>query len=162
MPGPQRRLLVRAGQMMTLRLETLPGFRSGSRLTSFAVVEWAGRVGHPSSYALLGGSKSDKAGVALSVTDSAQAFREALAAPTDSVQWGLPPEYEKAIVTALAEQPLPVLVSRSAHSKVGSSSLAFGAVAVLLSQILAWGVPDDDDAVWRQWDRCWNIAASSV
>jgi hypothetical protein len=155
-PGPEQRVLVRSNGTMTLRVETAEGFRSGSQLPSFATVEWAGRIGHPSSYALLGGTRSDTAGV--SVHASGASFKEALAAPTDDVRWGLPSEYEEAIVSLLADQSQRVLVSRAAYGVVGSSERAFRAVALPLSQILASGLPSAEDAVWKLRDHCWNTA----
>ena len=141
---------------MTLRIETGQGFRSGSRLPAFATVEWAGRVGHPSSYALLGGTRSDVPRVSLH--DSGASFGEALAASADDVRWGLPPEYEEAVLTLLADQPQPVLVSRAAYGMVGSSVRAFRAVALLLCQVLASGLPSSDEDAWKLRDQCWNAA----
>ena len=142
---------------MTLRVELgHRSGRSGSSLPPFATVEWAGRVGHPSSYALLGGTRSDQSRV--SQFGSGGLFKESLAAPADDVCWGLPPEYEDAILEVLAEQPQPVLVGRAAHGAVGSSAKVFRTVALMLSHVLAADLPGNDAAVWQEWDRGWNAA----
>lgn len=141
---------------MTLRVETTRGFRSGSALPPSATVEWAGRIGHPSSYALLGGAKSDTPRLRLYSPDGP--FKAALAARADDVRWGLPSEYEEAILTVLADTAQPVLVSKAAHGQVGSSELAFRAVALLLSRVLASGLPTLDDEAWKLFDHCWNAA----
>jgi hypothetical protein len=138
---------------MTLRVE-MSALGSGSKLPEFATVEWAGRIGHPSSYALLGGRRSDMPGVR--VYSSGGSFRQALAARADDVRWGLPVEYEEAILKLLADTAQPVSVSRAAHGEVGSSQRTFRAVALLLSRILASGLPGDEDEVWKLHDHCWN------
>lgn len=139
---------------MTLRIEAGARFRSGSRLPTFATVEWSGRIGHPSSYALLGGARSPETRV--SVFASGAAFNDALAAPADDVRWGLPPEYEKAVLNALADRPEHLVVSRAAYAEIGSSEVAFKGVALMLCQILTVGLPSDDGDVWKMLDRCWN------
>lgn len=139
---------------MKMRLETVEGFRNGSELPTFLTVEWAGRIGHPSSYGLLGGARSDSPMV--NVGPAGGSFKRALTGRADDVRWGLPKEYAAAILASLADAAQPVSVSKAAHGMVGSSERAFVAVALLLSQLLALGMPVDDVDVWTLWDRCWN------
>ena len=133
---------------MLLRLTFGDGFRSGSQPPSWATVEWVGRAGHPSSYALLSGTRADR--VRISVDPGDAFFKDALAANLDDVRWGLPREYEAAVLRVLSDQPTRVLVGRAAHALVGSSALSFAAVALLLSKILAVGVPDPEASVWAE------------
>ena len=81
-----------------------------------------------------------------------------MAGSADDVRWGLPPEYEEAVLTLLADHPQPVLVSRAAYGVVGSSVHTFRAVALLLAQVLAAGLPSNDEDVWKVRDQCWNAA----
>jgi hypothetical protein len=86
-PSPSRRLLVRDGGSMSMRVEWGMGFRSGSSLPSWATVEWAGRIGHPSSYGLLGGAPLRAPGIG--VIDEGGRFAEALATSGDDVSLGV-------------------------------------------------------------------------
>ncbi len=138
---------------MRLRLELGPTGR-GSTLPSYATVEWSGRVGHPSSYALLTGTRSKTPGIAL--LDSGGAYRSPLVAGGDELRWGLPAEYEAAVADVLEHEPQAVVVSHAAHGLVGSSQAAFRGVARLLCRVLAGGLPSEDEAVWRLRDRCWQ------
>jgi hypothetical protein len=141
---------------MTLRIETYKGFRSGSLLNSGATVEWAGRIGHPSSYALLGGNRFSAEGVKVFSTGSL--YKEALAASVEEIRWGLPPEYEEAVMEVLMAQPQPVVVSKSAYGEVSSSVQSFRTIALMLCQILSVGLPEAEDDVWKLFDRCRNEA----
>jgi hypothetical protein len=85
-------------------------------------------------------------------------FRESLAGRLDDVRWGLPTEYESAILGVLERQPQAVLVSTAAHGAVGSSEAVFKGLAILLSRILGSGMPNEDAALWTQLDSCWNEA----
>jgi hypothetical protein len=153
-PERRERLLVRESPMMSMRLWWMPGFRTGSRLPSSARVVWGGRPGHPSSYGLLGGSTFRQARLAVSSDEST--YRDSLAGSADNVRWGLPVEYQAAVLDALTQQPRPVMVGTAAHGAIGSSSSVFRGLAVLLARLLATGVPDNDVEVWKLRDRCWN------
>lgn len=141
---------------MRLRIQVGRELRGGTRRPGYAIVEWAGQVGHPSSYGLLGGALSDVPRISLQ--DSGAHFREALAATADDVRWGLPSEYREAVLALLSDQPQPVTISRSAYGVVGSSVLAFRSVALLLCRVLASGLPRSDQDVWKLRDQCWNSA----
>jgi hypothetical protein len=117
-------------------------------------VEWAGRVGHTSSYALLGGACVDKS--AVRIQPSGAKFRDSLASGTDDVRWGSQPEFEVAILDALQSQPRGVLVSQAAHGAIGSSPYAFARLARFLGRILATDVPAEDAEVWRLFDQVWS------
>jgi len=154
--GPDERLVVRDAPLMSLRIWTTSGFRSGSGLPSSVRVEWAGRIGHPSSYGMLGGTRSPISRVRVFPSDAK--FRDALAARADDVRWGLPAEYESVVVDALHDQLLTVSVSQAAHGTVGSSPHVFRALTNLLCRLLAEGVPLEDSEIWRLRDRAWNQA----
>lgn len=117
-------------------------------------VEWAGRAGHPSSYGLLGGAPSDKNRVGVWPSDAK--FNDSLASGADDVRWGLPSEYERAILGAVESEPQRVVVGTAAHGAIGSSSLIFARLAKLLSRLLATDIPSEDEDVWRLVDRIWN------
>jgi len=138
---------------MRLRLELGPPSR-GSALPAFATVEWSGRVGHPSSYALLTGTRATTSGVA--VLDTGTVYKSPLVARADKVRWGLPAEYEGAVTAVLNDEPQAVLVSHAAHGLIGSSETAFRGVARMLCRVLGGGLPADDEAVWRLRDMCWQ------
>jgi hypothetical protein len=150
------RLLVRQTPMMTLRVECSPGRKGGSGAPTSATVEWAGRIGHPSSYGLLGGRLAASAGV--EVQSSGAKYKDALASRSDDVRWGLPAEYDAAVQSMLEVRPQPVRVSTAAHGAIGSSEYVFQRVALLLCRVLAGGLPTEDSEVWRLLDQCWNEA----
>lgn len=147
------RVLVRDRPLMLLRVELGPCAR-GSAVPAHATVEWAGRVGHPSSYALLTGTRSGTAGIAL--LDSGDTYRSPLVRRGDNLRWGLPAEYETAVADVLEHEPQAVVVSHAGHGQIGSSQIAFRGVARLLCRVLAGGLPSEDEAVWRLRDRCWQ------
>lgn len=153
-PGPDRRVLIRDGSTMSLRVESGVGVRTGSALPSWVTVEWSGRIGHPSSYGLLGGAPSRVPSV--NVMEAGGRFADALAASVDDVRWGLPLEYEGPVLEVLVAQPRPVNISRAAHGLIGSSEMVFRALTHLLCHILTAGLPTDDLEVWKLRDRCWN------
>lgn len=138
---------------MKLRVQLGPNGR-GSSLPSWATVEWVGRSGHPSSYGLLTGARSESARIA--VVDGGARFREALAGRNDSVNWGLPQEYTAAIEAVLHAEPQQVVISQAAHGEIGSSPYVFACLTRLLCRILAAGLPVEDDEVWRLRDQCWT------
>jgi hypothetical protein len=142
--------------MMSLRIETIEPERSGSRLNAGTTVEWVGRIGHPSSYALLGGRRISSEGVRVFTTGAR--FKDALSGSADEVRWGLLPEYEAAVAEVLRAQPQPVVISKAAHGAIGSSEHAFRAVALMVCQILGTDLPTSDEDVWKLFDRCQNEA----
>jgi len=148
------RLLVRDRPAMTLRVRLGPKAR-GSSLPSFATVEWVGLAGHPSSYGMLTGARSDTSRLAIADEGGAR-FRDSLAANADTVLWGLPDEYRSAVVSALDDEVQGALVSQAAHGEVGSSRNVFTALTHLLCRVLAGGLPDNDEDVWRLLDKCWQ------
>jgi hypothetical protein len=79
-----------------------------------------------------------------------------LAANADTVVMGLPDEYRSAVSEALADEVQAVLVSRAAHGEVGSSAQVFAGLTRLLCRVLASGLPQGDDEVWRLRDACWH------
>jgi hypothetical protein len=110
-------------------------------------VEWAGQVGHPSSYGLLGGRSSQVTQVA---PGDARGYEESLAGAADQVRFGLPSEYAAAVSDALTT---PVEVTIAAHGLVGSSPAVFSRVAAFLALLLRDGVPEDDEDLWSGWAK---------
>lgn len=64
-------------------------------------VEWAARVAHPTSYALLGAHLTND-GIDVAVADGSGSFENSLAGSGDVVEFGFPDEYHEATRTALA------------------------------------------------------------
>jgi hypothetical protein len=124
---PTTRVLERAQPRMRLRIVSGHTRTSGSHGPAWVHVEWAGRVGHPSSYGLLGGTRVDKSVVR--IQPSGAKFRDSLASGADDVRWGSQPEFEVAILDALQSQPQGVLVSQAAHGAIGSSPYVFARLA---------------------------------
>ncbi len=110
-------------------------------------VEWAWRLGHPSSYALLIGCAAPERRINLRYHDKA-VFRGSLARGLDTVRWGLLTEYVPATLGALSAN---VEVTIAAHGEVGSSQRAFYRAARMLG-FLAREVISDVE-VWTWWDR---------
>jgi hypothetical protein len=146
-------MFVRNRPIMRLRVQLGPNGR-GSAVPSFATVEWVGRAGHPSSYGLLTGARSPSP--RLAIADEGARYREALPGKADNVIWGLPDEYVNAVTAVLEEEVQPVLVSHAAHGEIGSSRDVFAALTRLLCRLLAGGLPQDEEDVWRLRDRCWG------
>jgi hypothetical protein len=137
-----------------LRLWTAPDGPGGVPIpTDGLCVEWAGRIGHPSSYALLGGRGSDgKAGLLkMGLTGP---YVDSLAGPADVVEFGLPEEYAVAVRRGVNGA---VAVTLAAHGRVGSSPVVFTRVGRLLAVFLRDGVPADDADVWRAWALCLSV-----
>ncbi len=133
---------------MQLRVESGPDL-GGAHLPSWATVEWMGRGGHSSSYGLLTGTRADVSRI--TIMDTGAHHRKALASRVDHVVWGLPEEYEPAVLAALDQEPQRLLISHAAHGEIGSSPLVFTALTRLLCRLLAAGVPADEDDLWRLW-----------
>ena len=111
-------------------------------------VEWAGRTGHPTSYALLGAAR---AGVGVQFYGGTEPFTDALPGKTDLVAFGLPDEYRAAVEEELPGDTYDLLVA--AHGTYGSSPMAFRWAARLLRQALREPtlLLADDEALWRTW-----------
>ena len=121
--------------------------------SSSTVAEWAGRTGHPTSYALLGAAPGNE-GIRFSVP-AGKFFVEALAGHGDEVTFGLPDAYKREVEDVLLQQPpspgWDVLVA--AHGRFGSSQMAFRQLATFLLKLYELDlskVPDDD--VWSAWN----------
>lgn len=151
---PTTRALERTQPRMRLRIVRGLTRASGSHGPAWVHVEWAGRVGHPSSYGLLGGTHADKSVVR--IQPSGAKFRDSLASGADDVRWGSQPELEVAVSDALQSQPEGVLVSQMAHGAFGSSPHVFARLTLLLCRILATDVPAEDADVWRLFDQVWS------
>jgi hypothetical protein len=109
-------------------------------------VEYAGRVGHPSSYGLLGGRRSTVA--SLHPLASGR-YESSLAGDSDDVEFGLPNEYKPAVAAGLHRR---VEIVIAAHGRVGSSESVFRRLAATLSDLLdSDDVPTEAD-LWASWD----------
>lgn len=139
---------------MRLRVVRGASTPDGSRRPGWVHIEWAGRVGHPSSYGLLGGTRAQASSIR--VTESGAKVRDSLAGAGDDVRWGLEQGYEPAIMAALDAQLQAVLITTAAHGSRGSSPHVFGCLARLLSALVATDVPSEDHDLWRMVDRAWN------
>lgn len=140
--------------MMKLRVWHTPMFsRDGSALPTTVKLEWAGRVGHASSYGLLGGHRASAGDAGIGHLRDV-AFDGSLAGRCDHVRHGLPDDYRSTVVDVVCASPIPVRISAAAHGEIGSSQLVFRTLAHLLCRLLATGVPADDEVVWSFWDQC--------
>jgi hypothetical protein len=139
-----------------LRLWTAPDGPGGVPIpTDGLCVEWAGQVGHPSSYALLGGRVSDgKAGL-LKVRLTGP-YVDSPAGAADVVEFGLPEDYAVAVGRGV-DGAGEVEVTLAAHGRAGSSPVVFARVGRLLAVFLRDGVPADDADVWRAWAVCQSV-----
>jgi hypothetical protein len=108
-------------------------------------VEWAGRVGHPSSYGLLGGRESGGA-----QTDHVESigYVSSLAGASDAVEFGLPDEYRDAVRDEFGTR-FEVVVA--AHGRIGSSERVFRRLAATVRSLLAQPATSDAD-LWALWD----------
>jgi hypothetical protein len=108
-------------------------------------VEWAGRLGHPSSYALLGGSLAPQP----EAHHGSETLNKTLAGRHDRIHSGFVEEYREAVEAASQGR---LHVTAAAHGEIGSSPAAFARVATLLCNLLEEGVPNSDDALWQRWE----------
>ena len=146
----QALLVTRETPPMSLRIWAPCGVRRDSLLPLNLTVEWAGRVGHPSSYGLLTGRLSARASIG--APGAGAAYPDSLASDADDVRWGLPVGYRPAVAEAIAGLAQPLRITDAAHGLVGSSPHVFRVLTGLLSGLLAVGVPIDDDDLWRLFD----------
>lgn len=112
-------------------------------------LEWMGRLGHPTSYAMLGGSRTLSTKPASVDVRAAGGWPGSLAGGYEKVVFGLPVEYRPAVVAGLAAG---IAVRIAAHGSISSSQVAFEWVAAMLSRLLNEGVPDDDAEFLAVWD----------
>lgn len=125
---PVTRLAERHAPQMCLRVVRGASTSLGFNAPGWLHVEWAGRVGHPSSYGLLGGMRA--AASLIQLQESGAAVRDSLAGPHDDVRWGLAPDYEPAILAALDPRLQPVLHDgRAGRSRLLTSRLQLARAA---------------------------------
>ena len=131
------RTLTRAHERMRIYApgERVPGQRDAPH--GQVVVEWAGRLGHPSSYGLLGIAPG-----APRVEIADAPFPRSLAGRLDVVRFGLPPEY----VAVVDGEDVTV----AAHGEAGSSALVFRALLAVLKREIVMQASDSD--VWNVFD----------
>ena len=124
-----------------LRIWTAPDHPVGSATAQISL-EWrSDRPGHPTSYAVVGGTRSGGP-TRLEVPEEGEAFRDAGAKGTDVVRLGLPTEFRHAIMQAT---PIGITYTVAAHGRYGSSVNAFTIAARLLAHVLESGLPSDDE-----------------
>lgn len=114
-------------------------------------VEWAGRVGHPTSYMLIGGSPADRFSVKAS--PGGPLFDTSLAGSGDVVRFGLPVEYRRAVEQGAAITPDGVAceVSIAGHGEIGSSIVAFRAGTIFLRAIMDRVASLSDEDLSARW-----------
>jgi hypothetical protein len=115
-------------------------------------VEWAGRGGHPSSYALLGGHLVADGQGGFDVHETGP-YVNNLAWPADRVEFAILDAYTTLAGPALGGD---VVITVAARGYEGSSSMAFMWVAHLLSALLREGVPSTDAGVLDLWRSIQN------
>lgn len=109
-------------------------------------VEWCGRAGHPSSYALLVGRRFAVASTIALRYEEPHQFHGSLAGICDQVYWALPAEYADAVLRAVGPG---IEVTIAAHGMVGSSVRAFERVGRMLSELLS--SHHDNEDLWPLW-----------
>lgn len=141
---------------MQLRVTTGGDSPDGRKLSQNAVVvEWAGRVGHPTSYALLG-LVPRSSGVTFSMSTDRAPFPESLAGASDEVTFDDLNDRWRAVIREVLEQTArgwDVVVA--AAGKYGSSEMAFRFVAAFIGAFipsLEEGNELDEAEVWAAWD----------
>ena len=130
-----------------LRIWTTPDAPNGSAGT-LIVIEYAGLIFNPSSYGLLGG-KFVEGETRIDVPVDGRAFVDSLAAD-DHAAYGLPAEYQPAVVAAV---PSGLAVTLAAHGRASSSQFVFGTLSRLLMTFLGEGIPDGDVDIWLAHDE---------
>jgi hypothetical protein len=112
-------------------------------------VEWVGRLGHPSSYGLLG-ARLIEGETRISVPFEGPDFPKSLAARSERVDHGLIQEYRGAITAAV---PAGLEITLAAHGQVSSSQAVFGGLARLILTFLRDGIPEASSDVWLRTDQ---------
>jgi hypothetical protein len=109
-------------------------------------IEWCGRAGHPSSYALLVGRRVQaNSAIALRYQEQRQ-FHGSLAGICDEVHWGLSDEYREPALKAFGPG---IEVTIAAQGEIGSSIRAFERAGKMLRQLLT--SHHDEGDVWPLW-----------
>ena len=118
-------------------------------------IEWVGRIGHPTSYGLLGGYLAEMPlggtfgpdlDVQVPYEDNLVGYGAVWA--RELFLSGLPREYRHAV---LEEDP-SFRVCVAAHGDVSSSPNSFKWLARTLAAALRLGQWPDDESVWALWD----------
>lgn len=150
------RVLERAQPRMRMRMRIVSGptQASGSHGPAWVHVEWAGRVGHPSSYGLLGGTRVDKSVVRIQPSGASSETRS-LPGQTTSVGVCSPSSRQQSW-TRCSRSLRAFFVSLAAHGAIGSSPYVFARLARFLGCILATDVAAEDAEVWRLFDQVWS------
>ena len=148
------RTLQRSAPIGGLRIWTGGDSPNGRDLAAQAVVaEWAGRTGHPTSYAALGGAPT-AGGTTVSVETVGPVFLDALAGRTDTVRFGLPDEYRREVEAVLATRECHLDILVAAHGVVGSSPVAFRRMATFLAILIGEEISHaSEELVWDAWDH---------
>ncbi len=137
----QRRLELSNGHH--IRIGDAAGWPCGQpKYSDVLFIEYQGRLGHPSSYGMLGGAAvtsevSVPTGGALSC--DGKPYPESLAGLSDDVSFGLPAEFLAEIRLASSEllaDRYGLSIEIAAHGRVGSSPYVFGALARFLISML--------------------------
>jgi len=110
-------------------------------------VEWCGRGGHPTSYALLGGHLAHEGDGPFEVRLSGL-YADALASRTDPVHFGITEEYVEAASRGLGGG---IAVTIAAHGYASSSPMAFEWLGRLLAVGLRQGLPAEDSELLNLW-----------
>ena len=136
--------------------ELLPGEAIAPE--SRIVVEWAGRIGHASSYGLLGATETNHlTDTAIELDHEGTNFHASLAGATDQVVFGLLDEYRAAIRAASSVFTFPMTVRIAAHAAIGSSAIVFERLTDLLAPLVyATDAERTDDLVRLWWERAWT------
>lgn len=147
--GVRLRIAARGVSLLTREERSVP----------LVTVEYVGRGGHPSSYALLGGDVNvTTGGLRYDLpSDGDERFRGALVGRADKVRLGLPVEYRGILNQAMATRRWAgaFTVREAAYGLIGSSPKSF-AVVGLAARLLAeqsWQDPPDASLVWACWDE---------
>lgn len=143
---------------LRLRLFQSPSWPTGPAPDLARCVEWAGSIGRPTSYALLGyadGTTNDFDG------DNGREFFDSLTGGRDEVRFGFEPEQHTAAVEWMSvwgfEGPEPF----GAHGLLGSSEVAFATAATFLCRTdpATWAA--DDSTIRQAWGEARAIVAST-
>jgi hypothetical protein len=118
-------------------------------LTADVCLEWRGRLGHPSSYVLLGGDKTGTTTHRRVRATSTGRWHASLAGRAEAIEFGLPADYEAAVIDATGPG---IEVTVAAHGPVSSSPQSFAWVAAMLTTLLVNGIPDDDAEFLAAWE----------
>lgn len=118
------------------------------------MVEWCGRPGEPTSYAMLGIHEGPPTAVEFL---AGQPFEGALVGRFDQVTFGLADEYRDAVASSFPSDGV-VQPCLAGHGRLGSSIVAFWAVSFFALDYHddMWSAPDD--AVWNMWLRAFRAA----